>query len=181
MNHTSYCNYTKRAPPHSVEHVGRGSLIKPGNVSSVDSKPRLYLRETWHCVWAYYWCTVRHSSLGWDNGASVLCLDKVGTSEVSLPNCHACVSASERYRLQAVLPLGMERLGCGLLWWMCREAGTWNTAAFGHTKTAFSPHLQDFRNLNTFNKKGEATTERYLHVVIYTELEWCTHTYQKGQ
>lgn len=40
-------------------------------------------------------------SLGWDNGASVRCLDKVGTSEVSLPNCHASVSASERYRLAA--------------------------------------------------------------------------------
>lgn len=38
-------------------------------------------------------------SLGLDNGGSVLCLDKVGTSEESLPNCHACVSASERYRL----------------------------------------------------------------------------------
>lgn len=37
-------------------------------------------------------------SFGWDNGASVLCLDKVGTSEMSLPNRHACVSASERYR-----------------------------------------------------------------------------------
>lgn len=40
-------------------------------------------------------------SVGWDNRASVLCLDKVGTSEVSLPNCHACVFESERYRLSA--------------------------------------------------------------------------------
>lgn len=34
-------------------------------------------------------------SLGWDNGVTVLCLDKVGTSGVSLPNCHGSVFASE--------------------------------------------------------------------------------------
>ena len=81
-----------------MQYVGRGSLIKRGNVSSVDLK--LCLCETCHCVWAYYWCTVRCSVLRErDNGASVLRLNKVGTSEMSLPNCHACVSASERYKL----------------------------------------------------------------------------------
>jgi len=54
--------YSKRAPHSQRSMSGRGSLIKPGNASSVDSEPRLC--ETWHCVWAYYWCTVRHSVLG---------------------------------------------------------------------------------------------------------------------
>lgn len=45
-------------------------------------------------------------SLGLDNGASVFCLDRVGTSDMSLPNCHACVSVS-RVKQQTVVLCGI--------------------------------------------------------------------------
>lgn len=47
-------------------------MLKEGNLSSVDSKASaLSLRETCHCVWAYYWCTVCLPVLG--EGQQGLC------------------------------------------------------------------------------------------------------------
>lgn len=92
VTHTMYCNYTKRL-------LGEAHLLNQGmyplltqSLGSISVKP----------VIVFELISDAKSTtpfLGWDNGASVRCLDKVGTSEVSLPNCHACVPASDRYRL----------------------------------------------------------------------------------
>lgn len=78
-----------------------------------------------------------------DNGASVLCLDKVGTSEVSLPNCHACVSASERYRPCLLAWRGERIRMCHVVSKRGEESET-----HSYTKTAFSPHLHNLEILS---------------------------------
>ena len=40
----------------------------------------LYLCETCHCIWAYYWCTVCHRVLG-GGGQRLFCLGREGTSQ----------------------------------------------------------------------------------------------------
>lgn len=98
VTHTMYCNSTPKDPLKSqcsMLDEGKAHLLNEGmyslltqSLGSISVKP----------VIVFGLITDAQSttpSLGWDNGASVLCLDKVGTSEVSLPNCHACVSASE--------------------------------------------------------------------------------------
>lgn len=98
-----YCNSTPRERLIPSSMLGEARLLNEGmyplltqSLGSISVKP----------VIVFGLITDAQSatpSLGWDNGVSVLCLDKVGTSEVSLPNCHACVFASERYRLSCCM------------------------------------------------------------------------------
>ncbi len=142
----SLCTVTphQKCPSLTVQYAGGGSLIKRGNVSSVDSKPRLYLCETCHCVWAYYWCTVRRSVLG--AGQRSLCA-------LSGQSGHL---RSEPAKIVMQVSLRQRDTGCLAAWrarirkWFAVVKRGWKVkhSCRFDTETAFSTHLQDFRNPN---------------------------------
>ena len=88
-----YCN----SASITGQSVRRWSLVKRGSESSAALKPRLLLRETCHCVWAYYWFTVCHWALA--VGQRSLCaLCSVWTKWApQMWGCQIVMRASERY------------------------------------------------------------------------------------
>lgn len=84
VNHSMHCDYTpKELPTHSAVCRGEAHLLNQGmhplltqSLGSV--KPDIVFELITDAQSAT-------PSLGWDNGASVLWLAQVGTSEVSLP------------------------------------------------------------------------------------------------
>lgn len=142
--------------PHSQRRaLGRNSLIKLGTVSSVDSKPRLYLRETWHCVWAYYWCTVRPRR-PCDGTTEPLC--SVWTKWAPQKSvCQFVMHASVLGRDKAAgcrpsrcVEWRDQWCGFFVVFWTCREAGKWNAAVLVILQQSFSQHLPDLRMPSLF-------------------------------
>lgn len=89
-----------------MQYVGRDSVIKEGNVSSVDSKPELYLCEAFHCIQPYYWCEVCRSVLGVGQQRFCALSGQSGhlRNESAKPSC-VCLCVRE---IQAVLQCGRE-------------------------------------------------------------------------
>lgn len=102
------CAVTPRqeSPSLPVQYVGRDSVVKEGDVSSVDSKPELYLCEAFHCVQPYYWCEVRRSVLGVGQQRFCALSGQSGhlRNESAKPSC-VCLCVRE---IQAVLQCGRE-------------------------------------------------------------------------
>lgn len=146
----------QKSPVHSEQYVGSGSLIKWGNVSSVDSKPRLYLCETCHCVGAYYWCTVHHSVLG--VGQRSLCALSGQSGHLRSKSAKlSCMCLCVR-KIQAALLRGMKRLGCCS---MClREAWKCNTAAVLILKQAFHHIYRTLEMHKPLKHEGKAGTKK---------------------
>lgn len=98
-------------------------------------------------------------SLGWDNRASVLCLDRVGTSEVTLPNCHACVSVAKRCHVK------------------CAEKRKGKHSCSVDSKTAFWPHLQEnYFSQEARSCQGEILTHTYIDADSHTQPYQPTNT-----